>query len=98
MSDEAYWRARKLIADAADNGAAGLDLREMHLEGVPGEIGQLQNLRDLHLGGNHLTRFPPEIADLERLEKLNISGNPLRTLPPDIGRLKNLRSCTRLNP
>ena len=40
-----------------------LVLRENDLLSLPGELGQLQRLRELHIQGNRLTVLPPELGE-----------------------------------
>ena len=59
---------------------------------VPGEVGRLTALKELHLGGNQLTSVPAEIGQLTSLEKLSLHGNQLMSVPAEIGQLTSLES------
>jgi Leucine-rich repeat (LRR) protein len=58
---------------------------------IPPEIGQLENLRELHLNENKLTSIPSEIGQLTNLQKFFLDYNALTSLPPEIGQLTNLQ-------
>ena len=62
----------------------------------PSEIGNLENLYGLELGGNQLTgEIPPEIGNLTNLTILHLSFNQLSgEIPPEIGNLTNLFSMS----
>ncbi len=89
-----YQTALTRIRQAAEKGAATLDLSGLGLEILPPEIGALTRLTELNLARNRLTALPPEIGALTRLTKLNLSHNRLTALPPEIGALTRL---TELN-
>ena len=59
---------------------------------VPGEVGRLTALKELHLGGNQLTSVPAEIGQLTSLERLSLHGNQLMSVPAEIGQLTSLES------
>ena len=59
---------------------------------VPGEVGRLTALKELHLGGNQLTSVPAEIGQLTSLERLSLHGNRLMSVPAEIGQLTSLES------
>ncbi|TFG19328.1 MAG: leucine-rich repeat domain-containing protein [Promethearchaeota archaeon] len=61
------------------------------LQSLPDSIGELKNLKFLHLMGNHLKILPNSIGDLLNLEELNIAWNYIEKLPQSIGNLKNLK-------
>ena len=61
---------------------------------VPAEIGQLTELKRLHLSGNQLTSLPAEIWQLTSLKVLDLRANDLTSLPTEIGQLTSL---TRLD-
>ena len=58
---------------------------------LPAEIGLLENLEYLNLGGNKITDLSPEIEALQNLRALYLDKNQLTTLPPQLKRLKNLK-------
>ncbi len=68
-----------------------LRLDKNELTEIPAKIGELVNLRELHLKDNRLTTLPPEIGKLVNLTDLNVPYNELTTLPPEIGNLVSLR-------
>ena len=71
-----------------------LSLRDNGLTGeIPPELGNLANLRGLHLSGNDLLtgELPPELGNLANLERLYLSDNGLTgEIPPELGNLANL--------
>ena len=68
------------------------------LASLPPEIGDLDQLAELHLRGNNLTTLPAEIGNLANLRILNARDNHnLRTLPAEIGNLANLRTLNLMN-
>ena len=71
----------------------GLDLRENNLKGrIPGELGNLGQLKSLSFPGNQLDgEIPSELGDLTNLTRLWLSENRLvGEIPPELGNLKNL--------
>ncbi|WP_348798559.1 leucine-rich repeat domain-containing protein [Flavobacterium adhaerens] len=58
---------------------------------VPESIGQLKNLKKLHLANNPFGMFPMEILELENLEELWIGSIGISTLPDEFKRLKKLK-------
>ena len=78
-------------------GAGGrvVDL-QLHVNGLTGEIppelGGLEGLTRLSLGGNELTgEIPPELGGLEGLTRLSLGGNELTgEIPPELGGLEGL--------
>lgn len=64
---------------------------------LPREIGNLAQLRELHLQNNGLTELPAEIGDLRNLQDLKLGGNKLKSLPASIGKLKKLEILTAWN-
>lgn len=79
------------IRIAAREKARWLDLPNNDIATLPPDIGQLTNLKSLHLYGNRLTELPTEIGNLIQLEQLQLIGNSLVTLPSEIGALRSLR-------
>ena len=90
-TDSAYTEALRRIEEARVSGGTYLDLRELALEMLPPEIGQLPKLQTLDLSNNELTTLPPEIGQLSNLKSLCLNFNRITTLPPEIGNLKNLK-------
>lgn len=64
---------------------------------LPRELGNLVNLRELHLQFNGLAELPEEIGNLNNLEDLKLGGNKLKSLPASIGKLKKLEILTVWN-
>ncbi len=60
---------------------------------LPPEIGRLDGLASLRIGGNDFTgRLPARLGDLENLEELFAWGSSLEgPLPPELGRLASLK-------
>jgi hypothetical protein len=54
-----------------------LAIANLNLKNVPKWLGQLVNLKELHLNGNKLTDLPSSLAQLEHLETLKLDNNPL---------------------
>jgi hypothetical protein len=86
-----YEEAVARIKEAAKDERTELDLRGMGLTKLPGEIGQLTRLMELHLENNRLTALPKEIGKLVNLTVLRLDGNQLTALPGEIGQLTSLR-------
>jgi leucine-rich repeat protein SHOC2 len=78
------------------NGLRVLDLSEMQLAQMPGEIMSLARLQHLYLSDNALTNLPAALSALENLTYLNLDRNRLAALPENPGALKSLR-WLRLN-
>ena len=68
----------------------GLYMNEFGLERVTSEIGELTQLKVLHLSDNELSVLPPEINNLGNLELLLMDRNRFTSLP-------NLSGLTNLN-
>ena len=51
----------KKIAQAGDEGWTTLDLYEEEIDYLAAEIGNLQSITELDLGGNGLTALPPRL-------------------------------------
>jgi len=60
---------------------------------LPGELGNLQGLRDLRLCYNSISGgIPPELGNLTQLQYLSLWGNPLTgEIPNELGNLSQLR-------
>ncbi|WP_104908849.1 leucine-rich repeat domain-containing protein [Nostoc sp. 'Lobaria pulmonaria (5183) cyanobiont'] len=80
----------QIIQKAARDKVTELDLSGKGLTTLPPEIGQLTNLRSLHLHNNQLSSLPAEIVQLTNLRSLHLFNNQLSSLPPEFGQLTNL--------
>ncbi|KAF7075495.1 hypothetical protein CFC21_080269 [Triticum aestivum] len=69
-----------------------LCLAKTEINELPPEIGNLQHLQGLDVGGTQITELPPEIGNLQYLERLNIGGTEITELPTQIGKLKHLKT------
>ena len=70
------------------------ELKLNHLQRLPNEICDLENLRFLYIQRNSLRSLPKDIGRLQNLEELKLGGNDLVGLPSGIGRLNNLKILT----
>ena len=52
-----------------------LYLNDLGLTSLPDALGDLTNLKELHIWGNDLTTLPDSIRNLQNLRVINISGN-----------------------
>ena len=89
--EAAYQAALEAIEEARVSGKTELVLERFGLEELPPEIGNVNTLETLYLGGNQLDVLPPEIGKLNMLQNLFLSNNQLNYLPPEIGRLTDLQ-------
>ncbi len=74
-----------------------LNLSNNSLDGLPGGLAHLVNLKRLNLAGNRIRIDEPEwapLSALQRLEVLDLSINPLRGVNIDFSRLVALRRLT----
>jgi internalin A len=85
-----------LIAQAAEERWAELNLSGMNLSELPESIGNLTNLTSLHFSG-YLRALPESIGNLTNLTTLDLWKNQLRALPESIGNLTNLTSLALWN-
>ena len=77
----------------SDNRVTSLSLERLRLNGeIPPDLGNLDNLMELHLNVNQLTgAIPSELGDLDNLTELTLSANQLTgTIPSELGNLANL--------
>lgn len=72
-------------------------LDDNQLTSLPGEIGELYNLEELHLGNNQLESLPDEIGQLTNLIQVKLHGNRLARLPTSFAGLNKIRNL-ELNP
>jgi internalin A len=79
-----------LIAQAAEEQWAELNLSGMNLCELPQEIGSLTNLNSLDISSNQLTVLPESIGNLTNLTSFYLRYNKLIALPESIGNLTNL--------
>ncbi len=68
-----------------------LNLRNMGVQSIPKEWGNLKKLTHLVMSGNKLESLPKEIFNLTNLKVLNVRGNNFSSLPEEIGKLVELR-------
>jgi hypothetical protein len=73
------------------------DMMLCRLEQLPKCIGNLKNLKELHLQFNRISELPSGIGNLKKLVVLKAGGNNLRTLPKEIGDLTQLEMLTLWN-
>jgi len=64
-----------------------LNLPQMGLTTLPGEIGQLTALQFLGVSLNSLNSLPGEIGQLTNLKELHASSNSINSIPTEIGQL-----------
>ncbi len=57
---------------------------------IPENIGSLNHLNQLSLGGSGVDELPESISNLIKLESLDVGSNRLNSLPENIGNLINL--------
>lgn len=65
-----------------------------YLKELPKNIGQLKNLKELHLWNNDFGQLPEELCELTELEVLDLHANKLSTLPNCINQLQKLQVLT----
>ena len=63
---------RSIVVKRKYGHLTNLDLDKKRLKTISKEIGQLQNLQLLYLGGNKLTSIPKEIGQLQNLQNLHL--------------------------
>ena len=98
-TDRANWRTSAPlnqwygVTTDADGRVAGLHLRQNGLAGrIPGELGDLVNLRSLNLAVNALTgSLPDGLGSLVNLESVNLRINRLTGPVPAWGNMTRLR-------
>ena len=62
---------------------------------IPPELGELENLKILRIGGQQITDpIPPELGNLINLQELSLGSNQYSYIPPELGNLINLTSLT----
>ena len=78
----------------------GLSLRDNNLKGgIPAEIGGLDSLFNLHVGGNELAGLiPPELGKLKGVRYLFLDRNEFEgALPPEMGGMESLEQLSLSN-
>ncbi len=70
------------------------DFNRSRLKYIPESIGNLKNLKSLHISNTIIDTFPESIWKLENLENLTIQSKKLTSIPKLIGNLKNLQSLS----
>ncbi|XP_064599664.1 malignant fibrous histiocytoma-amplified sequence 1 homolog isoform X2 [Liolophura sinensis] len=78
---------RKL--DLSKNGIKCMHQKDF--SGLPAELGQLKNLRELYISECNLPFVPPAIWALQSLTVLDLSRNKINVLLPEIGSLTSLK-------
>ncbi|PRQ29867.1 putative P-loop containing nucleoside triphosphate hydrolase, leucine-rich repeat domain, L [Rosa chinensis] len=68
-----------------------LELQEVQIDKLPGEVVYLFNLRYLNLKGTLIKQLPESIGRLRNLQLLNIKDTKIESLPKEIAKLLNLR-------
>ncbi|XP_062014609.1 disease resistance protein RPM1-like [Rosa rugosa] len=68
-----------------------LELQEVQIDKLPGEVVYLFNLRYLNLKGTLIKQLPESIGRLRNLQLLNIKNTKIESLPKEIAKLLNLR-------
>lgn len=68
-----------------------LEMEYVPIKKLPGEIGNLFNLRYLNLKGTHITELPKSIERLRNLQTLNLYQTKVEKLPNGILKMQNLR-------
>lgn len=96
---EGYQEALRRIEENFRQKSTYLSLGSLELIKVPPEIGKLEHLTSLNLGGQHniektnyFTTLPDEIFTLKNLTSLRLYKVSLKELSYKIGKLKNLRT------
>jgi leucine-rich repeat protein SHOC2 len=64
---------------------------------IPGNIGELKNIKTLLLIGGSYTKLPASLFELTDLQELYLSRNQLTTIPADINKLKHLKTLNLSN-
>ena len=85
---------KELMAEKTPLKGIILDLRNNGLTGtLPPELGDLGDLRQLHLDGNQISGpIPTELGRLSSLDYLSLLDNQLTgSIPPELGTLPDLR-------
>ena len=80
----------KIIDEAAREQSPELDLADSGIRELPEEIGQLANLRELHLDGNQLTALPESIGQLGKLHA--VGGLEDVDQPPRVAAVRPTRA------
>ena len=73
-------------------GLKKLELHDIKLTSLPGEIGLMTALKELNLFGNQLTSLPEEIGLMTGLKTLSLERNQLTSLPEEIGLMTGLET------
>lgn len=71
-----------------------LHIKDIKLETLSQNIGNLTNLIELDLSSNKLKKLPLELFNLTNLKRLTIYSNELTEIPKEIGKLKNLEELS----
>jgi hypothetical protein len=93
-------RKVEAVTVAEKGRAVKLYLQEGGITEIPDAIGQLTELRVLHVYGDRelklplLTKVSPAISKCTKLEELLLNNNELTTLPPDLTKLQNIKNLS----
>ena len=78
------------IAECRNRESASLDLSNLHLETLPGEVRELPWLEQLDASGNKLSTLPQWIRMLRGLQSIDLSRNLFQVLPRALRHLHKL--------
>jgi len=81
-----------VVDDARHHHPDWLDLRNMNLTELPGQVGNLLELRSLNIGGNKFTSIPSMILGIPTLRRLYVQGNEIVDIPTEIQYLTRLEA------
>ena len=82
----------ELLRDARRFHWEALDLHNCALDALPEELGELLDLRALHVWETPITALPESLGQLTNLQSLDLSRTQITTLPESLRQLSNLQS------